>query len=154
MWSLAEAKTVSRPLPATRHLIRHLQKIIDELQAQNSQLQKKIKDLEQNLPPSKEQLGVAEAEETSLQDEFRHFGRRYGIMVNLFMTGKHCVPSKDTENYDPSQRFGLHQDKGDFHKLIAQIPEEFEYNHMDLKWLSFFRSHVKLSLSDEPMKSY
>ena len=74
-------------------------------------------------------------------------------MVNLFMTGKQCAPSKDAKNYDPSPQFGLHQDEGDFRELIAQIPEEFEYNHMDLKWLSFFRSHVKLSLSDESMES-
>ena len=74
-------------------------------------------------------------------------------MVNLFMTGKQCAPSKDAKNYDPSQQFGLHWEEGDFHELIAQIPEEFEYNHMDLKWLSFFRSHVKLSLSNESMKS-
>ena len=127
VWSLADAKAVSRPLPATRHLIRHLQKIIDELQAQNSQLQKKIKDLEQNLPPSEERSSVTEAEETSLGDEFRHFGRRYRIMVNLFMAGKPCAPSKDTKNYNPSQRFGLHRDEGDFCNVTSAGSLRFIY---------------------------
>ena len=74
-------------------------------------------------------------------------------MVNMFMTGKQCVPSKDAKNYDPSWQFGLHWDKGDFCELIAQIPEEFENNHADLKWLSFFRSHVKSSQSYESVES-
>src|SRR5258708_34806785 len=94
-------------------------KIIDNLQLENSNLMRRVKELEQNPHLSEEEEQSATEGNTvdTQSNQIRHFSRTYAYTVNMFIATKECAPSKDAKNYCPSQRFGMHRREGDFHEF-------------------------------------
>jgi hypothetical protein len=119
-----QCKYVSQTHPLRScQVTRRFYKIIDKLQAENSGLLKRVKELERN-PHSPEEEDQSATNTRAA--EIKHFGRLYAYMVNLFMTAKACAPSKDAKSYDPSNRFGTQRKEGDFRELANEISEELD----------------------------
>jgi hypothetical protein len=116
--------------------------MIDDLQAENSNLSKKIKELERNPHPSEEaETNDNTSAPSSRADEIKRFGRLYAYTVNMFITPKECAPSKERRSYDPSLRFGTHRKEGNFRELAEQIPQELGDELANQ--LEFFRKNVE-----------
>src|SRR5260221_13647876 len=114
--------------PIIRHLMKCPHKIIDNLQLENSNLMRRVKELEQNpcLSEEEEQSTTEGNTVDTRSNQIRRFGRTYTYTVNMFIATKECAPSKDAKNYHPSQRFGTHRREEDFHEFLDHLPEEFQ----------------------------
>src|SRR5260221_13937207 len=126
--------------PIIRHLMRCPHKIIDDLQLENSNLMRRVKELEWNPRPSEEEEQSATEGNTvdTRSNQIRCFSRTYAYTVNMFIAAKECAPSKDAKNYHPSQRFGMHRREGDLHEFLDHLPEEFQDDLKNKDQLSFF----------------
>src|SRR5258708_36971788 len=102
---IRQCEYVTLTHPIIRHLMRCPQKIIDELQLENSNLMRRVKELEQNPHLSEEEEQSATEGNTvdTQSNQIRHFSRTYAYTVNMFIAAKECAPSKDAKNYCPSQ---------------------------------------------------
>src|SRR5258708_11235646 len=115
------------------------------LQLENSNLMRRVKELEQNPHPSEEEEQSATKGNTAetQSNQIRHFSRTYAYMVNRFITAKECAPSKDAKNYHPSQIFGTHRREGDFREFLDHLPEQFQDDLKDKDQLSLFTKTVE-----------
>ncbi len=78
--------------------MRHPHKTIDNLQLENSNLMRRVKELEWNPHPSEEEQSATEGNTVDTQsNQIRCFGRTYAYMVNMFIVAKECAPSKDAK---------------------------------------------------------
>src|SRR5258705_3260607 len=125
--------------------MRRPHKIIDDLQLENSNLMRRVKELEQNPHLSEEEEQSATEGNTvdTQSNQIRHFSRTYAYTVNMFIAAKECAPSKDAKNYCPSQRFGMHRREGDFCEFLDHLPEEFQDDLKNKDRLSLFAQTVE-----------
>ena len=79
--------------------MRHPHKIIDDLQLENSNLMRRVKELEQNphLSEEEEQSPTKGNTADTQSNQIKCFGRTYAYMVNMFIVAKECAPSKDAK---------------------------------------------------------
>src|SRR5260221_861556 len=119
---IRQCKYVTLTHPIIRHLMRHPHKIIDDLQLENSNLMRRVKELEWNPHPSEEEEQSATEGNTvdTQSNQIRCFGRTYTYTVNMFIA-TNC----------PSQRFGMHRREGDFCEFLYHLPEQFQYDLKD-----------------------
>src|SRR5258708_34317867 len=111
---IRQCKYVTLTHPIIRHLMRCPHKIIDNLQLENSNLMRRVKELEQNPHPSEEEEQSATKGNTAdtQSNWIRCFGRTYTYTVNMFIAAKECAPSKDAKNYCPSEIWNARQRGG------------------------------------------
>ncbi len=125
--------------------MRHPHKIIDNLQLENSNLMRRVKELEWNpcLSEEEEQSATEGNTVDTQSNQIRCFGRTYAYTVNMFIATKECAPSKDAKNYCPSQRFGTHRREGGFSEFLDHLPEEFQDDLKNKDQLSLFTKTVE-----------
>ena len=99
-------------------------KTIGALQEENLVLARTIRELEQICKPDNEEC-ESDSNGSTCFDNFRHYSRIYGHMVNMFMTVRECKLTKETTSYNPGQWFGQQWKEGNFRKLLECIPSEF-----------------------------
>ena len=109
-------------------------KIIDNLQLENSNLMRRVKELEWNPHPSEEEEQSATEGNTvdTQSNQIRCFSRTYTYTVNMFIA-TNC----------PSQRFGMHRREGDFCEFLDHLPEQFQDDLKDKDRLSLFTKTVE-----------
>ncbi len=142
---IRQCEYVTLTHPIIRHLMRCPHKIIDNLQLENSNLMRRVKELEQNpcLSEEGEQSATKGNTVDTQSNRIRHFSRTYAYTVSMFITTKECAPSKDAKNYCPLQRFGMHRREGDFCEFLDHLPEQFQDDLKDKDQLSLFAKTVE-----------
>jgi len=96
---IRQCKYVTLTHPIIRHLMRHPHKIIDDLQLENSNLMRRVKELEWNphLSEEEEQSATEGNTADTRSNWIRCFSRTYAYTVNMSIATKECAPSKDAK---------------------------------------------------------